>query len=121
MEAIHATDFNLNGSKIEIILNGIIESANLIFRNNDTKEEHIYEHVNCESLNEETRLTITLDNMNWPDVHRTTYTILLKMNEELFRLTKPTIKRLKNRLFARSYYQISQTETATIFLNKKIP
>lgn len=119
VEAIHATDFNLNGSKIEIILNGIIESANLIFRNNDTKEEHIYEHVNCESLNEETRLTITLDNMNWPDVHRTTYTILLKMNEELFRLTKPTIKRLKNRLFARSYYQISQTETATIFLNKK--
>ncbi|MDW7615121.1 CDP-glycerol glycerophosphotransferase family protein [Peribacillus simplex] len=119
METIHATSFNLRGSKIEIIINENIESADIILQDNETKEEHIYDKVICKSLNEETCLTISLDNMNWPDVHRTTYTILLKMNQELFRLVKPTIKRMKNRLFARSYYQISQNETAIIFLNKK--
>lgn len=121
METIHATSFNLRGSKIEIIINENIESADIILQDNETKEEHIYDKVICKSLNEETCLTISLDNMNWPDVHRTTYTILLKMNQELFRLVKPTIKRMKNRLFARSYYQISQNETAIIFLNKKTP
>ncbi|MFB7639061.1 CDP-glycerol glycerophosphotransferase family protein [Peribacillus butanolivorans] len=119
METINATSFNIYGSDVEIIIDANLELADIILKNNDTKEEWIYEGVKCKNLNDKTCLTIPLENMRRSEARRTTFTILLKVNEELFKLVKPTIKRKNKRSFARSFYQLSRTETAAIFLNKK--